>query len=249
MRATGTPAPNRPWYCPCRPAGARSKLICHAPADCRISPHTWSPAATSSTANSTHRGASSAVTAKAAQEASIRTPPLRTVRTALGRSRTTEAVRTWKSITAPVLSTRSAETAQPGAAVRSAIQSGTARLISGIRSSMTMLSRVTSAYGRSRSTVGSAPRRGTAAGLRAGSGSRASSRAHPANAAASSASAVRYAPAVPMCRATPPTAAPSARPALSADWRWASTPVRPSRSTSPASSDCRAAASPHCAVA
>ncbi|MFD3790578.1 hypothetical protein [Streptomyces cyaneofuscatus] len=38
--ATGTPAPKNPWYWPCRPAGARPELICHAPADCRISPPT-----------------------------------------------------------------------------------------------------------------------------------------------------------------------------------------------------------------
>lgn len=34
MRATGTPAPKKPWYWPIRAAGASAKPICQEPADC-----------------------------------------------------------------------------------------------------------------------------------------------------------------------------------------------------------------------
>ncbi len=80
-------------------------------------------------------------------------PETRTARRAESRSVTGRAIRTWNSITAPVLSTNSADTSQPGALVRSTIHSGIARLSSGIRRSRTAFSRVTSAYGRSRNTA------------------------------------------------------------------------------------------------
>ncbi|GAA3089858.1 hypothetical protein GCM10010449_11980 [Streptomyces rectiviolaceus] len=80
-------------------------------------------------------------------------PECRTARVAVRGPLTARAMRTWKAITARVLRTKSADTSQLGAFVRSTTQSGIARLSSGIRSSRTALSAVMTAYGRSRSTA------------------------------------------------------------------------------------------------
>ncbi len=125
-----------------------------------------------------------------------------------------------------------------GASVRSVIHSG-------IRSS-TVLRSVTAAYGRSRRTSDFAPR---TAGTGATAGSRSRTSAQSRKLGASIAKTARYAGPVPADSASPPSAAPTARPALSADWRWASAPVRSSLDIRPASSACRAAARPDCAVA
>ncbi len=173
-------------------------------------------------------------------------PDRRTARVADASPVIPRAVRTWKAITAPVLSTNSAETSQVGASVRSAIHSGSPRLSNGIRSSSTVLSSVTTTYGRSRSTP-SPPVFRTCTPRT--DGSRSSSPAQTRKLSASSANTPRYADRVPARSARPPRPAPTARPAFSVDCRCASSPVRSPADTSPASSACRAAASPDCAEA
>lgn len=73
------------------------------------------------------------------------TPDRRMARAAVERPETERAVRTWKSITAPVLRMKSAETSHVGAWVRSLIHSGSPRLSSGIRRRRTVLRSVTAA--------------------------------------------------------------------------------------------------------
>ncbi|MBD0741053.1 hypothetical protein BG418_06095 [Streptomyces sp. CBMA152] len=246
MRATVTPVPNRPWYSPIRSAGARPKPSCQEPAECSISATTSSTDPARSAATATQVELPNADSAKTRQVANMTAPDRRTARIAVPSPVTLPAVRTWKSITAPVLRTNSAETSQAGAFVRSVIHSGSPRLSSGIRSSRTVLRRATTTYGRSRSTM---RRPSLPVGTGSTAGSRHSSSAHTRKLAASMAKTVRYAPVVPARRATPPSAAPTASPALSVAWRRASRPVRSPSGTSPASSDWRAAASPDWAVA
>lgn len=245
VRATVTPVPKKPWYSPTRPAGARSNDSCQEPADCPISATTWSTAPTTSAPAATH-GEAPADSANTAHAPSMTQPERRTARVADASPVTPRAVRTWNSITAPVLSTNSADTSQVGAVVRSAIHSGSPRLSSGIRSSRTVLRSVITAYGRSRSTP-SVSRLRTATGATAGS--RSNIAAHTRKLAASRANTARYAARVPACNASPPSPAPTASPALSVACRCASSPVRSPTATSPASSACRAAARPDCAVA
>ncbi|MGX1475913.1 UNVERIFIED_CONTAM: mRNA-degrading endonuclease toxin of MazEF toxin-antitoxin module [Streptomyces canus] len=246
VRATVTPVPKNPWYSPTRSAGARSKESCQDPADCPISATTCSTAPTTRAPTATH-GEAPADSANTAQAASMTHPDRRTARVADASPVTPRAIRTWNTITAPVLSTNSAETSQVGAAVRSAIHSGIPRLSNGIRSSRTVFSRVITAYGRSRSTP--EPRSFSTGTRGATDGSRSSSPAHTTKLTASTANTPRYAARVPACNASPPSPAPTASPALSVAWRWVSNPVRSPADTSPASSACRAAASPDCAEA
>ncbi len=113
VRATVTPVPKKPGL-PMRSAGARSKPTCQVPADRRISATTWSTAPSTRTPAATH-GEAPADSAKTAQDTSITNPERRIARVAEARPATPRAIRTWKTITAPVLRTNNAETSQAGA--------------------------------------------------------------------------------------------------------------------------------------
>ncbi len=243
IRAIETPVPKKPWYWPCWPAGARSKLISHDPDACIISPATWIPAPASRITPAAQAGVSAAVRANTAQAANITRPACRTSREALASPFTRRATRTWNSTTLIVLIISSAETIQRGASVRLTIHSGSTRLSSGMLSSMIMLRNEISAYGRSRSTASFGPP--TTAGAAATLGRRSRTSAASRKATASIAKIVRYAALVSNCSANPPSPAPIASPAFRVDCRYALASVRFAGSTSPASSACRAAPSPH----
>ncbi|MFJ9471542.1 hypothetical protein [Streptomyces caniferus] len=130
VRATGTPVPKKPWYWPTWCAGARTKLICHEPADCCISAMTCSTAPTTSAVPAA-QAEPAADEAKAAHEASMIGHERRTARAAVRSPLTPAAILTWNAITPRVLRTNSTETTQLGASVRETIHSGTVRLSSG----------------------------------------------------------------------------------------------------------------------
>src|SRR3569833_2888655 len=107
---------------------------------------------------------------------------------------------------------------------------------------MTVLTSVTSAYGRSRSTDDDRPSAGAGAG--GGAGSRMRTAAEAMKLSAATTNTVRYAGRVPTLRATPPRAAPRPSPALTVDCRYARSLVRSAGPARPARRAWRAAARP-----
>jgi hypothetical protein len=85
------------------------------------------------------------------------TPERRTRIDAPRRPVTPRLTRTCHSITASVFSSSTADTSEVGACVRSTIHGGIARLMTGIRSNMIVLSSASTAYGRSASTASIRP--------------------------------------------------------------------------------------------